>query len=101
MFALSGFQDWAIQISVAVVAALGLIIVALINTRRNRKHTESLSVATDTIDSHESHIDSLEDRTQGLAKTVMQMIGVIGVLIILAVIRIVKEAVEYAKAPSD
>ena len=101
MFVLSGAEGWVVQITVAVIAALGLIIVALINTRRNRKHTESLSVATDTIDSHESHIDSLEERTQGLAKTVTQMIGVIGVLIILATIRVVKQVVGYAKKPSE
>ena len=84
------YVEWTLQITLAMIAAFGLIAVALINKRKNRTTTRDIDGQRDRMDTHASHIDSLEERTQANEKHLSQILLTGGVLVFLAIVNVFK-----------
>ena len=91
----SDVVEWSIQTTVALIGMASLIIVALINTRRNRRKTEQLKDQADVIDTHESHIQSLEDRVQTGERRFSQAVGILAMVVVWSVFAALRTLVEW------
>lgn len=90
--------EWTVQTTIAIIAGGALIIVAMINTRRNRKTTEDLSKQVGRVDTHATHIDSLENRTEKNTFYILRVVGAVAVLVVWLIVSTIRGLIDQAKS---
>lgn len=96
--------DWATDITIAIIGVIGISIVAIINGRQARKAAKEakamgadLQTAAAAIDTHDSHIVSIEERLQTGERRLSQTLSAVAVLFLWMVLMMVQRMIEFAR----